>query len=69
MANSLNRAITVPSAAPSISIFGAPRAPKMNTQLKKILTKNEIRELKKPSFTRWTVRKMIISVRETPCIR
>ena len=65
-ASSKMRAISVPSAAPAISMRGAPSLPKMNTQFEKTLTKNAKIEQNSGIFTCPTVRRTIVQVRDSP---
>ena len=60
------RAISVPNAAPPISILGAPKLPKMKTQLEKTLTKNAAMEQARGILTCPTVRRTMVQVRDRP---
>ena len=64
--SSNSRAISVPRAAPAISMRGAPKWPKMNTQLKKMFTKNAKMELSSGIFTCPTLRSTIVQVSDRP---
>ena len=64
--NSELRAIRVPSAAPAISMRGAPNLPKMKTQLKKRLNTKEMIDVTSPSVACCTDRIKKQATRDVP---
>lgn len=61
--------MSVPSAAPAISMRGAPRRPKMNTQLKNTLMKKARMEEISGICTCPTLRSTMVQVSESPMHR
>ena len=64
--NSTMRAIIVPSAAPAISMRGAPSLPKMNTQLQNTFTANAAMDASRGSRTCPTLRSTMVQVWDRP---
>ena len=64
--SSTTRAIIVPSAAPAISIRGAPSLPKMNTQLQNTFTTNAAMDASRGICTRPTLRSTTVQVWDRP---
>ena len=67
--SSTTRAIIVPSAAPAISIRGAPSLPKMNTQLQNTFTANAAMDASKGIRTCPTLRSTTVQVWDRPIQR